>query len=295
MSDLLDPKLMFEMIAAQVPEDLHGNVLIVGSLAAAYHHREQLKTHAVNTKDADVVVQPAGALPQCQRIAERLLEEGWERYPGKCFPVPAPEPADDLRAIRLYPPKTDAYYIELLGLPEPGQQERRKWVPVKLVDGWYGLPCFRYFAVLGVGTLRSEQGLQYASPSMMALANLLAHPTVGHETMSEPIGGRILLRSAKDLGRVLALAWLAGAEGVEEWLDPWRDALAASYPGEEGKLAARLSDGLRELLDDESALDQARHANEIGLLRGRALGVDEHRAVGEQLISFVLEPLVESG
>lgn len=35
MSDLLDPKMMFEMIAAQVPKDLHSNVLIVGSLAGA--------------------------------------------------------------------------------------------------------------------------------------------------------------------------------------------------------------------------------------------------------------------
>lgn len=293
MSDLLDPKVMFKMIAAQVPKDLHGNVLIVGSLAAAYHYREALETHAVNTKDADVVVQPAGALAECKMIAERLLEEGWYRYPDKCFPMSEPEPADELRAIRLYPPGTEAYYIELLGLPEPGQGERRKWVPLELDDGWYGLPCFRYFAVLGEGSLRSTEGIQYASPAMMALANLLAHPSLGSETMSEPIGGRTLLRSAKDLGRVLALAWLTGAEGIEEWLDPWRDALASRFPDEQEELAAHVGDGLRELLDDENALDQARHANEVGLLRGRGLGVDEHRAVGEQIIAFVLEPFTE--
>lgn len=291
MTDMLVPKMIFEMITDHVPKDLHDNMLIVGSLAAAYHYREQLQTRAVNTKDADVVVQPAGALRECKSIAERLLEENWRRYPGKCFPMDEPEPADELRAIRLLPPESDAYYIELLGLPEPGQDERRKWIPIELDDGWYGLPCFRYFAVLGIEPLRSDEGLLYGSPAMMALANLLAHPTVGHETMSEPIGGRVLLRSAKDLGRVLALAWLAGADGIEEWVDPWRAALHGAFADESGELLARLGDGLRELLEDENALDQACHANEVGLLRGRGLGVEEHRAVGEQVIAFVLDPL----
>jgi hypothetical protein len=31
----LDPNLIFDVIAAELPSDLHGNVLIIGSLAAA--------------------------------------------------------------------------------------------------------------------------------------------------------------------------------------------------------------------------------------------------------------------
>ena len=287
----LDPKVLFELIAAHVPSELHDNVLIVGSLAAAYHHRDKLQTHAVNTKDADVVVQPAGALQECRAMAIRLLEEGWRRYPGKCFPQATPDAAADLRAIRLLPPESDAYYIELLGLPERGQLERQKWVPVALDDGWYGLPCFRYFAVTGCSPERSDEGLCYAAPAMMALANLLAHRELGTDTMSEPIGNRTLLRSAKDLGRVLALAWLTGAEGIEQWLAPWRTALSDCFPNEHEELSTHVGDGLRALLENADALDQARHANEVGLLRGKRVGVNGLRAVAQRVLAFAVDPL----
>ncbi|MFH1132400.1 MAG: hypothetical protein V1754_13775, partial [Pseudomonadota bacterium] len=277
-----------------LPKDLHKNVLVVGSLAAAYHYRKQLQTQAVNTKDADVVVKPAGALDECRKMAMRLLEENWRRHPQKCFPQQNPDPIDNLRAIRLFPPKSYAYYLELLGLPETNQSEMKKWVPVWLDDGWYGLPCFRYFAVTDHEPKCSDEGLHYAAPGMMVLANLLAHPKIGQDTMSEPIGGRTLLRAAKDLGRVLALAWLAGGEGVEQWVEPWNSALKKHYPNDHEKLAKHLGDGLRALLNDEEALDQARHANEVGLLRGKGVNVAMLRAVGEQVLSFAVEPLLGS-
>lgn len=290
MTERLDPRVLFTLIAHHIPEDLHQNVLIVGSLAAAYHHREQLQTRAVNTKDADVVVQPAGALRQCHAMALRLLQEGWRRHP-ECSARKSPEPAGDLRAIRLLPPKLDTYYLELLGLPEMGQQERLRWVPVQLDDGWYGVPCFRYFAVTGQDPIHSDEGLFHATPAMMALANLLAHREVGTDKMGEPIGDRTLLRSAKDLGRVLALAWLAGGAGVERWMEQWRAALRRCYPDDHEELASHIGDGLRALLSDEDALDQARHANEVGLLRGKGVGVEELRAVGERVLVFAVDPL----
>ncbi len=287
----LDPKVLFEMIASHLPVELHENVLIVGSLAAAYHYRHKLQTRAVNTKDADVVVKPANALRECREMAMRLLSEKWRRYPGKCFSQESPEPANELRAIRFLPPNSDAYYVELLGLPEYGQRERQKWVPVELDDGWYGLPCFRYFAVMGFRSERSEEGLFYATPAMMALANLLAHRELGSDTMSEPIGARILLRSAKDLGRVLALAHLAGREDVEQWLVLWRSAIETCFPDDHRDLSTRLGDGLRALLNDPDALEQARHANEVGLLRGRRVGVEALRAIGQRILVYAIEPL----
>ncbi len=51
----LDPNVIFDMIASQVPADLHDNVLVIGSLAAAYHYRTRIGAVAINTKDADVV------------------------------------------------------------------------------------------------------------------------------------------------------------------------------------------------------------------------------------------------
>ena len=68
------------MVAADIPVELHPNVLVVGSLAAAYHFRDELADHRVNTKDADVVVQPAGSLSESVAIAERLLASGWRKH-----------------------------------------------------------------------------------------------------------------------------------------------------------------------------------------------------------------------
>lgn len=153
------------------------------------------------------------------------------------------------------------------------------------------MPCFRYFAVTGNGPELSEEGLYYAAPAMMALANLLAHRELGTDTMSEPIGERMLLRSAKDLGRVLALAWLAGGDDVEQWLDPWRVALSECFPDDHEELSTHVGDGLRALLENADALDQARHANEVGLLRGKGVGVDELRAVAQRVLAFAVDPL----
>ena len=130
-------------------------------------------------------------------------------------------PADALRAIRLHPEASREYFIELLALPKTGQREPLVWIPVRLPDGWYGAPSHRFMCLTAVNRVRSAEGLDYASPAMMALANLLSHPTIGPHRMSEPIAGTWILRSAKDLGRVLALAWLSGRGGTAAWLDLW--------------------------------------------------------------------------
>jgi hypothetical protein len=75
----LDPRAIFALIAAQLPKDLHDHLLIIGSLAAAYHFRTRLLVDTVNKKDADVIVQPAGAIEECKAIATRLLTVGWQR------------------------------------------------------------------------------------------------------------------------------------------------------------------------------------------------------------------------
>jgi len=87
----------------------------------------------------------------------------------------------------------------------------------------YGLPSFRYMALLVSDVRSSEHGTRYASPPLMALANLLSHDALGKDVIGEPIAGREIRRSAKDLGRVLALAHLHG--DVEEWLPIWATAL----------------------------------------------------------------------
>jgi hypothetical protein len=75
MSETLDSRLIFELLHSHLPAPLQDNLLVVGSLAAAYHYRQRLKQTAVNTKDCDAVVQPAGALAECKAIATKLLRE----------------------------------------------------------------------------------------------------------------------------------------------------------------------------------------------------------------------------
>lgn len=290
MSETLDPAPLFALIADHVPADLLPHILVVGSLAAAYHFRDQLAGGGVNTKDADFVIQPAGAIAECRAIAGRLLEAGWRRH-EKCHAQPAPEPLGELRAIRLYPPTTDFYFVELLGLPETGQPEIKSWVPIELVDGWYGLPTFRYMGLTRHGAHMSAEGLLYAAPEMMALANLLSHPEVGSETMSAPIGNRTLRRASKDLGRVLGLAQLTDPEEVEEWPTRWEAALRAEFPNDGADLARHAGDGLRMLISTDEILDEARHALDVGLLAGRGVTADQLRAVGRQLRAFALDPL----
>src|SRR5215212_6567516 len=119
MSDIVNPEIMFDLIASHIPRDLQPHLLIVGSLAAAYHHRGALHHGGVRTKDADVMIQPAGAITECQSIAQRLLQDGW-RKTDKCFPR-ADKNHPELRAIRLWPPASIAYFVEFLVFPAKEQ------------------------------------------------------------------------------------------------------------------------------------------------------------------------------
>ncbi len=293
MSERLDPEMVFDMIGRDLPDDLRPNILVVGSLAAAYHFREEIHRGGITTKDADIVVHPAGALAQCQQIATRLLEAGWRRT-EKCYPMPRDTSSGELRAIRLNPPDSEAYFVELLAFPELRQREPKAWFPCEVKGGWYGLPSFRFLGLAEHGALETPRGLRYAAPTMMALANLLSHPRVGTERMSEPIGRRALLRSAKDLGRVLALARLAGRTDTEAWASHWAEALRARFGDEAEALAAKAGAGLRELLDDATALDEARHAVDVGLLAGEAITVEQLFAIGRRLLADAIDPLAEA-
>ncbi len=292
MSDL-DPNLIFDLIATELPNDLHDHVLIVGSLAAAYHYRERLLIDAINTKDADVVVQPAGAIDQCKTIANRLLAAGWYRRTG-CAAQTRCDDLDALEVIRLHPPSSNAYFLELLAFPAATQTTAKELIPIELLDGWYVLPAFRHLRLLAVDQRVATQGLRYAAPQTMALSNLLAHRSIGTRPISEPIEGRTLLRAAKDLGRVLALARLARRDELDAWPESWATALRDTYPETEvAELGAHAGDGLRELLTNAQALEDAHFAVDLGLLRGHSVSVDQVRAVAEQLLDGALMRLAE--
>jgi len=284
----LDPMLVLKLIAKDVPRELHENLLIVGSLAAAYHYREDRGQQPVKTKDADVIIQPAGALAQCRDIAERLLDAKWKRT-ERCRPWNSPEPLEDLRLIRLHPPDSELYFIEFLGLPLPDQQDLQRWEPCQLRDGWYVVPCFRYMAVLAQERKRSEFGIEYASPALMALANMLSHATLGTST----IGETNILRSSKDLGRALALHRLAPYEELNTWPATWWNALQHHFPAEAMALAKGAGKGIRALLDDSAAFNDAFVLTSGGLLSGKNVSPEQLRIEGERLLNDTVRELYQ--
>jgi hypothetical protein len=81
----LNPTVLFERIANDVPKALHEHLFVTGSLAAAYHYKAKLLEHAVNTKDADLVVHPAGHVTSCEQMARQLREVGWQNT-DECYP-----------------------------------------------------------------------------------------------------------------------------------------------------------------------------------------------------------------
>ncbi len=295
----MDPKTLFDMVANTIPRDLHGNILIVGSLAAAFHYRAKLTGQAVATKDADVVVHPAGSVHECAQIAKRLLEAGWSRVVDPpCRPQPEREPVETLRAIRLQPKDIEAFFVELIGMPPRDQREAKRWTPCQLVEvpeggaGWYGIPSFRFMALLESDRRRTEYGIEHASPPLMALANLLSHQRVG-EARIESGEQKGLLRSAKDLGRVLSLFWLEDRAVSEGWPDTWERALRAHFADEARALAANAGAGLRELLAHPTGLDDAYATTNVGLLRGHDVTPERLKIAGEQILQDLIDPLAD--
>ena len=286
----LDPVDIFKRLSIDIPAGLRESFVVVGSLAAAYEFRKSLQGRAVNTKDADIVVHPAGNVESAQSMACALLDHGWRRT-DNCTPRPDPDPTDKLWAIRLMPENSSDYFVELLNVPREGQTKPKQWIPVQLSDGWYGLPSFMFMGLTLHDKRTSAEGLFYASPAMMALGNLLSHRriTVAEKIQSGTFRG--LRRCSKDLGRVLTLAWLAEDEGsaTAQWGDQWNDAIRACFPETWLDHSRHAGAGLRELLEDDELMAEAAQTTEIGLLSGKDIDVAALRAVGRRLLADVIK------
>jgi hypothetical protein len=290
---MLDPVNLFQTLHRDIPAELQGNILVAGSLAAAYAFRGELSGHAVTTKDADLLFHSTGNAVSVQKTAEALINIGW-RPSERCKPLPElPKTKNDLWAIRLMPPVSSEYFIEFLSMPAVEQDTEKEWIPVHLTGpraGWYGIPSFKFMDLLNWFRLRSTEGLDYAAPEMIAIVNLISYPTLTDRRIkSGEFCG--LFRCAKDLGRVLALADLAGRARTETWVDRWRDALEMSFPRSWREHARDVGAGLRELLQDDRYMEHVRLTTDAGLLSGKGVSVAGLRAVGEGLLVDAIEPL----
>lgn len=287
----LDPDAILARLARDIPPRLLRNLYLIGSLAAGFHFRAALESRAVNTKDADLVVQPVGNLDAVAKIASNLRKSRWN-WKLDFGPVgSATTPEGKLPDIRLYPPgRNPKYWVELQGLPKPDQAEPVRRTRVVIDGEHFAVPAFRFAGITARGLRDTPRGIRYADPAMMALSNLLAHPEVGTHRMSTAIAGRRCLRSAKDLGRVLAFARLCDRREVQGWVGPWLRALRSSFPRTWRAIGVRAGAGLRALLADEDGMSDAHWAMRNGLLSGLGVGRNELVVVGEGFLADVVEP-----
>lgn len=299
MSQLTPAKVLAE-VAAAVPASCRENIVIIGSLAAGYHFFGSDPSKAVRTKDIDCVLEPFhAAVGAGQSIARQLLDAGWQRRALGDHQTPGSEltPADQLPAVRLYPPGSDpasedSWFIELLTVPESAESGAKTWTRLPLAEGHFGLPTFRFLSITAFEALPvGDLGIRHARPEMMALANLLEHPLIKPERMSALFAGRSIKRSNKDLGRVLAITKLFDLEDYRPWAARWLRALQECFPNEWRDLTRRAGDGLRALLQSADDLDEAHHTCIFGLLATQPTTQAALRSAGERLIEEVITDL----
>jgi len=256
---LLSPRAVLARVASQVPEECRANMIVVGSLAAAYQLVGEEAGGAVRTKDIDCLLVPrVEAVRVGLSVAETLLARGWRRRSEGRHGAPGtPDTPDaDLPVIRLNPPDTADWHIELLSVVEAGDERDRVFDRVVLSDGGhYAIASFRYLDVVAYQPFETPEGLRCARLAMLVLSNLLRNPSIRPERMLD--GAR---RSNKDLGRVLTIAHLAGRSAVERWPGQWADALQALYGERWPQLASGAGQGVQALLASEGDLAEGPRA-----------------------------------
>ena len=163
--------------------------------------------------------------------------------------------------------------------------------------GHFAICSFNYLALAECKPIETTHGLRIARPEMMALANMLHHPSIGPDL----IAGSAAKRSNKDLGRVLALAWLTaehdrrnGTQELDSWAQRMAEALRARFPGRAKRLAQSAGSGLRELMTSEGDRDEALSICNKGLLASMEVSRDAFAATGRRVIQQVLEPLAKA-
>lgn len=295
---LTSPHGTLRQLAAALPEDIRDDVIIIGSLAAAARFVSPDDEEPVRTKDIDCLLSPhLRAQASGRKTAEALLEKGWKMRQGAAWSQPgdASDPTDELPVVRLVPPGQDQWFLELLSSPEEGQQAGRRFQRLETDFGHFALCSFRFLALAELDPLPTDSGLKIARPEMMALANLLHHPQLGAEAMSGLIAGRRIRRSSKDLGRVLALAFLAEREdedAIGSWPEAWATALSTTFPDDCGPWLATVGSGLGQMLQPEHSedLEEAHHTCITGLLARHRLSLEAFESLGRRVMGELIEP-----
>lgn len=301
MSDL-SPDAVMAQIAAALPDDCRQNVIIVGSLAAGYHFFAGDGQRSIRTKDVDCMFSPhAKAVAAAGRVTERLLQASWQPREDPMWGKPGDEatPDDELPMIRLKPPVERGgadWFLELLGAPDEQSAQVKTFHRVQTTRGHFAICSFNYLALAEWEPIETKHGVRIARPEMMALANMLHHPDIAPNL----IAGTQAKRSNKDLGRVLALAYLAAqmdqrnqTEELDLWAQRMAEALKKRFPDRAKHLALSAGAGIRILMNSSGDRDEALTICNRGLLASLEVGRDVFEATGRRFIRQVIEPLEE--
>jgi len=287
------PGKVLREVSAAVPQKWRKNIIVVGSLAAAYVLFKDNMNLSVRTKDIDCVLSPRiEAVKSGISIAEKLIAGGWELRTEGRFGKPgdASTLLEDLPAVRLYPPGSKDWFIELLTVPESEQDSGRRWTRLETSSGHFGLPSLRFLSLSTYKPLNTEFGIFCARTEMMVLANLLEHPVIRPDL----IEGTSIKRSNKDLGRAVAIATLSTSESIEAWPNMWEEGLRATFPTSWRRFARQTGDGLKTLLGNGSELEQAYETVSNGLLASQNIAIEQYKVAGQRLLQLAVDLIEEA-
>lgn len=297
----LSPSEVLAQVADALPACVRDDVIIIGSLAAGYHFFAGGGARAIRTKDVDCLLSPhSKAIAAATEVTDKLIKADWKLREDPVWGEPGrqEEPDDKLPMVRLRPPGETAspWFLELLSAPPtfaPGAQGK-KLRRIETSFGHFAICSFDFLALAEWQPLETVTGVRIARPEMMALANLLHHPEIA-DTL---ITGTDYKRSNKDLGRVLALAYLTvqrdrrdNAEELEAWAGRMWTALRDKFGDQAPRLAAQAGAGLRALTASPADLDQALRIANLGLLASLDVSMEAFGATGARFVAEVIEEL----
>lgn len=304
MSESLNANVVLHKLAQALPKQHHESIIIVGSLSAAAQLIKDADTE-LRTKDIDGMLAPnATAVIAAKEIATALIEGGWEpRADTDRFKLPADSttPLDKLPVVRLKPPGEgkDEWFLELLGAPPtlaPDAQGKTRYSQrVETSTSHFEIPSFAYLGVTQYLPVRHESGLQLASIATMALSNLLHHPQIEDKRMSAPIEGRMIKRANKDLGRVVAMAFISDQfdeNAIESWPATWKQALdQLEAPEVTRAKLGEINSGMQALLESHEDQDEALHSVNNGLLSSRPLNMRQFQIAIQRYLQLTRRPV----
>jgi hypothetical protein len=186
----LTPDAVMAQIAAALPLDCRQDVIIIGSLAAGYRFFAGDANKSIRTKDVDCMFSPhAKAVAAAGHVTESLLATDWHlrRQGAWSEPGDATTPDDKLPMIRLEPPGTDGgagWFLEMLGAPDEASERGKTFYRVATSVGHFAICSFNFLALAEWQPIETHFGVRIARPEMMALANMLHHPTIGPEVIA---------------------------------------------------------------------------------------------------------------